>query len=224
MRWDAQITPRAVQRILTDSVANHPEQPAVDFMGRNMNYRELGALTDRVAAGLQQLGVGPGVHVGLFLPNTPHYLVCLFGVLQAGGTVVNYSPLDAANVLKHKIEDSQTDFLLTLDMAALYPQMAAMVGTTRLKKLIVGNLAEMSGAPEQVVAAMAAKGETVAIPSDEWHMRFAELIDNDGRYRAHGIDDPHEALAILQYTGVRRGCPRGRCLHTAICPRPLSRW
>ncbi|MBA4722123.1 long-chain-fatty-acid--CoA ligase [Alloalcanivorax xenomutans] len=212
VRWDAQITPRAVQRILTDSVANHPEQPAVDFMGRNMNYRELGALTDRVAAGLQQLGVGPGVHVGLFLPNTPHYLVCLFGVLQAGGTVVNYSPLDAANVLKHKIEDSQTDFLLTLDMAALYPQMAAMVGTTRLKKLIVGNLAEMSGAPEQVVAAMAAKGETVAIPADEWHMRFAELIDNDGRYRAHGIDDPHEALAILQYTGGTTGLPKGAML------------
>ena len=81
------------------------------------------ALTDRAAKGLQQLGVGPGVHVGLYLPNTPHYVIAFFGVLKAGGTVVNYSPLDAAKVLAHKIEDSRTDVLVTLDLAALYPQM-----------------------------------------------------------------------------------------------------
>ena len=52
--------------------------------------------------------------------------------------MVNYSPLDAAKVLEHKIEDSRTDFLITLDMASLYPQMAAMLGKTRLKKAVVG--------------------------------------------------------------------------------------
>ena len=64
------------------------------------------------------------MHVGLFLPNTPHYVIAFFGVLKAGGTVVNYSPLDAAKVLEHKIEDSRTDILVTLDLASLYPQMA----------------------------------------------------------------------------------------------------
>ena len=54
------------------------------------------ALAGRAAKGLQALGVGPGVHVGLYLPNTPHYVIAFFGVLKAGGTVVNYSPLDAA--------------------------------------------------------------------------------------------------------------------------------
>ena len=43
----------------------------------------------------------PGVNVALYLPNTPHYLIAFFGVLKAGGTVVNYSPLDAAKVLEH---------------------------------------------------------------------------------------------------------------------------
>ena len=37
-------------------------------------------------------------------------------------------------------------------MAALYPQMAAMLGKTRLKKLIVGSLAEMTAAPDAVDA------------------------------------------------------------------------
>ena len=210
--WDHAITPTSVQQILADAVAGFPDRPAIDFMGKRLNYRELGALVDRAAKGLQALGVRPGVHVGLFLPNTPHYLVALFGVLQAGGTVVNYSPLDAAKVLEHKIEDSQTDFLITLDLAALYPQMAAMLGKTRLKKLIVGNLAEMTGAPEQVAAQMKAKNETVEISGDEHHLRFSELLDNDGRYTLHPIGDPREALAILQYTGGTTGLPKGAML------------
>ena len=210
--WDHAIKPTSVQQILADAVAGFPDRPAIDFMGKRLNYRELGALVDRAAKGLQALGVRPGVHVGLFLPNTPHYLVALFGVLQAGGTVVNYSPLDAAKVLEHKIEDSQTDFLITLDLAALYPQMAAMLGKTRLKKLIVGNLAEMTGAPEQMAAQMKAKNETVEISGDEHHLRFSELLDNDGRYTPHPIGDPREALAILQYTGGTTGLPKGAML------------
>ncbi|PBI89248.1 Long-chain-fatty-acid--CoA ligase [Variovorax boronicumulans] len=210
--WDHAITPTSVQQILADAVAGFPDRPAIDFMGKRLNYRELGALVDRAAKGLQALGVRPGVHVGLFLPNTPHYLVALFGVLQAGGTVVNYSPLDAAKVLEHKIEDSQTDVLITLDLAALYPQMAAMLGKTRLKKLIVGNLAEMTGAPEQVAAQMKAKNETVEISGDEHHLRFSELLDNDGRYTPHPVGDPREALAILQYTGGTTGLPKGAML------------
>ena len=210
--WDHAIKPTSVQQILADAVAGFPDRPAIDFMGKRLNYRELGALVDRAAKGLQALGVRPGVHVGLYLPNTPHYLVALFGVLQAGGTVVNYSPLDAAKVLEHKIEDSQTDFLITLDLAALYPQMAAMLGKTRLKKLVVGNLAEMTGAPEQVAAQMKAKNETVDISGDEHHLRFSELLDNDGRYTPHPIGDPREALAILQYTGGTTGLPKGAML------------
>ena len=212
VRWDAQIAPSTVHQILADTVANFPDRPAIDFMGRRMTYRELGDYANRVAAGLQALGVGPGVHVGLYLPNTPHYLMAVFGVLQAGGTVVNYSPLDAAAVLEHKIEDSQTDFLITLDLGALYPQMAPMLGKTRLKKMIVGNLAEMTGAPEQVAQHMRERGETVEIPQNAQHMSFAELIDNDGQYTRHAIDNPADTLAVVQYTGGTTGLPKGAML------------
>ena len=74
-------------------------------------------------------------------------------MLKAGGTIVNYSPLDAARVLEHKIEDGRSATSSSLDLAALYPQMAGMLGNTRLKQLIVGSIAEMSPAPEADVAA-----------------------------------------------------------------------
>ncbi len=212
MRWDLEIKPTPVQQILEDTVARFPDRPAIEFMGKRFTYKELGALTDRGAKGLQALGVGPGVHVGIFLPNSPHTVIAFFSILKAGGTVVNYSPLDAAKVLEHKIEDSQTDFLFTLDLAGLYPQMAGMLGTTRLKKLIVGNVAEMTPAPDAVAAKMKAGKETVEVPQDDRHVSFASLLDNDGAYTRHPIADPADTIAVLQYTGGTTGLPKGAML------------
>ena len=123
VRWDAELPTMPVPQILANAVERWPDQAVIDFMGRKISYRELDQLSDRAAAGLQKLGVGLGVHVGLYLPNTPHYIVCFFGVLKAGGVVVNYSPLDAEKVLAHKVEDSETDIIVTLDLQAMLPQM-----------------------------------------------------------------------------------------------------
>jgi long-chain acyl-CoA synthetase len=212
VRWDAEIPLTPVQQILEESASKWPNNSAVDFMGRKISYSELDDLASRAAKGLQKLGVKPGVHVGLYLPNTPHYLVSLFGVLKAGGTVVNYSPLDAAKVLEHKIEDSRTDFLITLDMASLYPQIGGLLGKTRLKKLIIGNLGEMSAQSSAVNAQMQASKQLFSIPNDDRHITFQALLDNDGIYRSYPIADLTEAIAILQYTGGTTGLPKGAML------------
>jgi len=212
VRWDIGIEPRAVQGILADTAHKWPHKPALHFMGRRISYRELRTLVLQAAKGLQQLGVGPGVHVGLYLPNTPHYVIAFFAVLEAGGAVVNYSPLDAARVLEHKVEDSRTDILFTLDLASLYPQMAALLGRTRLRKLVVGSLAEMSGAPQAVAAQLKAGGQLVEVPRDDRHVRFSDLLATDGARVEHPIGDPAEAIAVLQYTGGTTGLPKGAML------------
>src|ERR1700739_2677731 len=207
--WDAEIVPGPVQSILDDAVAKWPYRPAIDFMGKRMSYRDLGDLVNRAAKGLQQLGVKPGVHVGLYLPNSPHYIIAFFGVLKAGGTAVNYSPLDAAKVLEHKIEDSRTDFLITLDMASLYPQMAAMLGKTRLKKLVVGSLAELTADPDAVIAEMKASRQLSDVAWDDHQISFDQLLHNDGSFQAYPVADPAETIAVLQYTGGATGLPKG---------------
>ena len=212
LHWDAPIPLRAVHSILDDAVARWPERPAIDFMGKVIDYREFGALADKAAKGLQLLGVGPGVHVGLFLANTPHYLIAFFAVLKAGGVVVNYSPLDAQQVLAHKVADSQTDVMITQDLALLYPQMDKLLHSTRLKTLVVGNLGEMSAHPAGVNARLLAAGQLSEVLFDDRHVTFASLLDNDGVYTPHDIGDPATALAVLQYTGGTTGLPKGAML------------
>jgi len=212
VRWDAELPVMPVQDIVDRSAERWPQLTAIDFMGRKFSYAELRELTDRAAAGFQALGVKPGVHVGLYLPNTPHYIVAFFGVLKAGGVVVNYSPLDAEKVLEHKVEDSLTDIIVTLDLQAMAPQMLRLLDKTRLAKLVIGNVAEMTGAPDAVGQQMKQAGQLADVPPDSRIVSFAQLIDNDGRYQPHAIGDPREVLAVLQYTGGTTGHPKGAML------------
>ena len=212
VRWDAALPLMPVQKLLDDAVRRWPTNPAIEFMGRTLDYREIGDLVHRAAKGFQQIGVGPGVHVGLFLPNTPHYPIAFFGVLKAGGTVVNYSPLDAERVLAHKIEDSETDVLVTLDLASLYPQMARLLGASRLRKLVVGNFADYTGQPTAVRARMQAASQLAPVASDSRHMSFEQLLANDGTYEPQALGDLRQAVVVLQYTGGTTGLPKGAML------------
>ncbi len=220
-RWDAPIETGSVQSILDDSARRFGALPALQFMDKRITHAELEALSNRAAAGFQKLGVGPGVHVGLYLPNTPHYPIAFFGVLKAGGTVVNYSPLDALRTLELKIEDSETDILVTLDAAAVYPQAEKLLASTRLKTLVVGEFAEYALAPGPVKAFMTAQNMLSEVKRDERIVAFRDLLDNGGRHQAHDIGDSGEALAVIQYTGGTTGLPKGAMLThgnlTAAC-------
>ena len=226
VKWDAPLPLMPVQQLLDDAVSRWPDHPALDFMGCVITYRELGKLVNRAATGFQAIGVGPGVHVGLYLPNTPHYPIAFFGVLKAGGTVVNYSPLDAERVLTHKVEDSETDVLVTLDMAVLYPQMARLLGASRLRKLVVGSLGDHSAQPAAVRAQLQGAGQLSPVPNDELHMSFEQLLANDGAYRPHALGDLRQAIVVLQYTGGTTGLPKGAMLThanlSAACAQYLA--
>ncbi len=221
VRWDFPFEPTSLQSVLETSARRFADRPALQFMDKRISYEELNALSDKAAAGFQKIGVGPGVHVGLFMPNTPHYVIALFGVLKAGGVIVNYSPLDALNTLAFKIEDSETDILVTLDLAAVYPQAEKLLATTRLKRLVVGAFAEYAVAPGPVTAFLKSQGMLSERASDDRHIGFRDLLDNDGRHKVYPVADCGEALAVIQYTGGTTGLPKGAMLThanlTAAC-------
>ena len=98
--WDSLLPPAVpLYSLLESAAAKWPDRTVIDFYDHKITFRELHELAARAAKGLQTLGVGPGVHVGLHLPNTPHFVIGFFAVLMAGACVVNFSPLAARESL-----------------------------------------------------------------------------------------------------------------------------
>src|SRR6516225_108799 len=139
--WGAEIPVKPMHLLLEEAVTRFAGRPFIDFLDRRYSFAEIGRLANRAAKGFQALGVGPGSKVGLHLPNCPYSVICYYAVLKAGGTLVNFNPLYATPELERQIEDSETDVMVTLEIASLYDKLGPLVGRSRLKHVIVCRLA-----------------------------------------------------------------------------------
>ena len=209
--WDAEIPVKPLYALFDDARARYPDNPCIDFLGRTFSFADIGKQIDRAAAGFAKLGVGPGVKVGLFLPNCPQFVVAYYGVLRAGGTVVCYSPLYAAGEILHQVEDSETRFMVTLDLKVLYPKMREVLDKGKIEKLIVGNLPEVLPFPKNLLYPLAKAKDVAKAPNDARHLSFRELLNNSGVHEPAPID-PEKDIAVLQYTGGTTGVSKGAML------------
>ncbi len=69
--WSAPISDQPLTVAFDAAVDTYNTNSCIEFLGKSFTYGQVGELADRAAKGLQDLGVGKGVQVGLLLPNSP---------------------------------------------------------------------------------------------------------------------------------------------------------
>ncbi len=213
MAWDQTFTPTLVSTLLDDAVAAFGSRPCTYFLGKSLSYAEIGALSDRVAKGLRALGVGEGVKVGLLLPNSPTFVIFYFGILKAGGTVVNFNPLYSLDEIESQIRDSDTKIMVTLDLALLFNKVEALLARGALEKAVVADFASLLPTLKALGLKLTHRvrlARVGASPMKRNIVRARTLLHNDGRYTRPVITP--DAIAVLQYTGGTTGTPKGAML------------
>ena len=197
---------RPIAGLLTETASRHGGRTAIDFMGKTWTYRELEELVDLAAAGLQGLGVVKGTRVGLCLPNSPYAVIFFFAVLRAGGVVVNYNPLYVERELAHGVVDSGTEIMVTMDLAAIYPKVAATAVQTGLRHVVVCPMAGVLPLLMGMAFPILRRKDLSAWKRDERTISYAALI---GKARHPSACEVNPAdVAVLQYTGGTTGVPK----------------
>jgi acetyl-CoA synthetase len=96
------------------------DAPAVIWEGeegttRTLTGAELRALTDRIAAGLAERGVGEGDAVGLFLPMVPETVAALFAVAKLGAVFLPIFSGYGPEAVAVRLADADAVALITAD-------------------------------------------------------------------------------------------------------------
>jgi len=209
--WHSEIPVAPVQSILDEAVAKWPDHPCLAFMGKRYTYAQVGRLVARAAKGFQDIGVTKGVRVGLFLPNSPYYVICYYAILKAGGTVVNFNPVYAEREIARQVEDSATRIMVTLQLTATYPKLAGLFENTELEKVVVCPMGGVLPLVARAFFNLFRRKEIARVPDDDRHIEFDELIDNKGDFKVVPVEVGTD-IAVLQYTGGTTGLPKGAML------------
>jgi long-chain acyl-CoA synthetase len=196
------------------AVERFPNRPALDFLGKQWRYAELGALTNRAAAGLQKLGVTKGVNVGLCLPNCPYFVILYNAILKAGGTVVNFNPLYTEKEIATLARDADVSIIVSIDLSLIQDKIGALASQGLFKRVIICRMAAALPPLKSLAMRLLKRRDLARIPGNAPYLEFDRLIAGAATPAPVAIN-PAEDIAVLQFTGGTTGTPKAAMLSHA---------
>ncbi|HEY2420607.1 MAG TPA: long-chain fatty acid--CoA ligase [Neobacillus sp.] len=173
---------------LESAASRFGDKPAFTFYGKVFSYKQTKMMVDMLASSLNEKGLKKGDRVAIMLPNCPQYIFTLFAIFRLGGIAVQVNPMYVEREIAFVLEDSGAKYMVALD--GFYPKVKKVQQDTSVKNVIVVSFGE--------------KRMELGV-GDHY---FEELLQGEINIPEVEID-PHEDVAVLQYTGGTTGVPKG---------------
>ncbi|CAN5287589.1 crotonobetaine/carnitine-CoA ligase [soil metagenome] len=121
---------RTLRDLLEERTSSYPDKPylvyeAKDGQVREWTYRQMLAEVDKLAVGLNELGIAKGDKITVHLANSPEFLMTLFAAATIGAVIVPSNVSNKTSELRHVLSYSdsvavvtETQFLAVVEEAA----------------------------------------------------------------------------------------------------------
>ena len=176
-----------LQQLFETTVSRVPDKVGLVTGARRYTYRELDALSARLAASLRRLGVKRGDRVTIFADNGVEVVVGVFGALKAGAVFMPVNSLTKSDKLAYLLNDSRAACLVTTQvLRGIWDQ--ALARNTSVRACLVSGLRSAD-------ADARLKSYDEAVAGDPGNPQLTLTIDQD--------------LASIIYTSGSTGEPKG---------------
>lgn len=142
-----------------------PQKTALIFEERRFTYQQLNLMANRLANGLQELGVTKGDRVALFLPNIPEFVIAYLGTLKLGAIAVSLNVMLKDREVRFILNDCTAKVLITTE------ELSPQVPTTDVPKLehilIAEGKASKSTSLDYLLAKAASEFSAVEMAADD---------------------------------------------------------
>jgi fatty-acyl-CoA synthase len=104
-------------QILGDIAHEHPDREAIVYEDQRVTFAKLVERVERLAVGLQAMGIGLGDNVAVILPNCPEYLYVVGALGYIGAAAVPMSVQSGIQDMGHIMRDSEAVAVVTVRKA-----------------------------------------------------------------------------------------------------------
>lgn len=195
---------------LKESAEEFPDKVSIHFQGKELTFREVHESALKFAAYLKSIGLQKGERVAVMLPNCPQGVISFFGILMAGGVVVQTNPTYTERELEYQMKDSGAKMILAMDI--LFPRVSAVASRTDIEHIIVTAIKEYLPFPKNLIYPFIQKkqyGIVINVEHEGNHHLFSEIMKRKITEEVTVPIDVDNDLALLQYTGGTTGFPKG---------------
>ncbi|BAQ11676.1 AMP-dependent synthetase and ligase [Bacillus sp. OxB-1] len=199
-----------IQDYLTRAGTKYPDKVAIHFLGKEITYKEFYESSLKFANYLKTLGVEKGDRVAIMLPNCPQSAIAYFGILYAGGIVVQTNPLYTERELEYQMKDSGAKAIISLDI--LFPRISKIRKNTQLEHVVITGIKDYLPFPKNLIYPFIQKkehGVQVKVEHRGMNHLFTEIMKSAQPEKISYPFDYDEDVALLQYTGGTTGPPKG---------------
>jgi crotonobetaine/carnitine-CoA ligase len=182
--------------------------------GKEITYREVNDIANRIANGLRTLGIEKGDKVALFLPNSLDCLYLWFGVSKAGAIDVPINLANKGYFLSHQINDSGAK-VIVIDRELIDRLRFIEKDLPHLEKVVVwSKSATTGGIPKlrfdvveynKIINSPSGRPQVDIKPSDPQTIIYTSGTTGP----AKGVMDPHTKIchSALEYIEAIKATP-----------------
>lgn len=106
--------PLGLPQVLEEIVHRYKKRESIRFDNRVYTYQELDEEANKVAGGLQSLGVQKGDRVAMMLPNIPEFMFSFFGIQKLGAIAVPFNTMYKGREISFILQDSGAKAIICL--------------------------------------------------------------------------------------------------------------